>query len=207
MLRHCGVFLGADAGDINERKFHESEGLRKVNQFWLDQLIQFPFAPKGLHQFQKIEKLISSQSQHLINSVDIESLMNDFFRGEDRVAESAKIWGWKDPRNSATAAIWKQVFPGAIVVVMQREWNDRFREHPSKSEAGIWYRQESTEEVRNCYDHPVLVPEKEILRVDFDRLLVDQNEINKLLTELGMTKHLINDFAEFQSLVGVEKNA
>lgn len=200
MLRHCGVFLGADAGEIEDRKFHESAGLKKVNQYWLGQLIDFPYAPKGVHQFQKVEKSIPSKALHLIQSIDTETLLGDFFRGTDSIS----CWGWKDPRNSATAAIWKIIFPQARIVVMQRTWQENFRHQPSKSEAGAWYRQESSAEVRDFYDHPVLIEKDELLRVDFDSLLENEHELNRLLVELGLQDQIVTDFGAFRQRVGIE---
>ena len=199
MLRYCGIFLGADTGDVEGRVLNESEGLKKVNQFWLGQLIDFSHAPKGAHQFRELQKLIPSRTVHLVNSIDIELLMRDFFRGEMSVTN----WGWTDPRNSATAAIWKKVFPRARVVVMERQWNDRFRDHPSGTDAANWYFHESTEEIRHCYEHPVCLAADEIIRVDFDRLMENEQELNRFLLELGMTECLVADFGALRKKIGL----
>lgn len=200
MLRHCGVFLGADAGDIEDRKFHESACFRKVNQFWLEQLIRFSHAPKGTHQFRRIRKLIPARAKHLVNSIDVQLLMKDFFRGEG----SVKAWGWKDPRNSATAAIWKMVFPEARVVVLERKWQDTFREESSNSLAGSWFRRESTEAVRNDYLNPPLIPAADIIRVELQQLIADVQHLNHFLTKVGLGENQITDFTAFKSRIGLE---
>ncbi|MDA0947369.1 MAG: sulfotransferase [Planctomycetota bacterium] len=39
-------------------------------------------------------------------------------------ARSSKPWGWKDPRNAWTAALWSEVFPGARLLCVERNGID-----------------------------------------------------------------------------------
>lgn len=200
MLRHCGIFLGADAGPIESRKFHESKSFRDVNKHWLGELIDFPHAPKGIQQFRKLEIVSTERIETLTADLDIQGLLESF-RGGHR---AAKPWGWKDPRNSATAWIWKTLFPAAQVIVLKREWNSQTASQSSRSVAGEWFRRRSKDRVRQCYLNPMRITAEEIFTVDFDRLLRNEDELNGLLRQLGLRSYCIADFDEFRTVINVE---
>lgn len=200
MLRHAGVFLGADAGDPEDRKFHESASFRAVNQRWLESAIDFPHAPKGFHQFDLLEKLDRRVVDELVMELDLDRLMSEFLGGNSLPDN----WGWKDPRNSATAFIWQEVFPEARIIVLIRKWNRRYRRQPANSLAGEWYRYESTAAIRNKYENPIRVDAGRMFKVDFDSLVRDGTEFNRLLREIGMADLQVDSFSDFRSRLGIE---
>lgn len=200
MLRHCGVFLGADAGPIDQRKYHESESFSATNRAWLDQLIGFPHAPKSVEQFQQLASTPSERVDQLVRSVDLEDLLQRFWSDHDRTVP----WGWKDPRNSATAFIWQRLFPSAKIVVLTRKWSWRDRLRKEGSDSGLWYRHQSTRVIRRCYTAPQRIGKSELFTVRFERLIQDPMELNELLRKLGLSYLTIEDFDLFRRDCGVE---
>ena len=202
MLRYRGVFLGSDAGPIGDRKFHESASFRDANNRCLQWAIRFPHAPKGVHQFKKLERLIQRRLSKFQDLIQIESVLEQFWANK---SERDLPWGWKDPRNSALALVWKTLFPNLRVVVLQRNWSDEYRRETAKSIAGSWFRKQSTKEIRDFYNRPFGIDESEIVRVDFESLLVNSSELNRVLTDLKLQHLCVIDFAEFRAEIGIEE--
>ena len=200
MLRYCGIFLGNDAGPLTDRKFHESECFRDANNQILSRTINFPHAPKGASQFRQHNEQMLAQINEITGLIDVESIMARFWADQDR----NQPWGWKDPRNSATAFVWQTFFPRLRVLVLERKWSTKVAEEPAKSLAGRWFRTESENQVRRLYQHPVGIDPSQIVRVDFDRLVTDAQELNSTLHAIGVDHPPIQEFRQFTELVGLE---
>ncbi len=200
MLRHAGMFAGADAGPLDARKFHESKCFRDYNKQFLVKTIEFPHAPKGVRQFERHIASAQDQLESLVQLVDKLELLQTFC-GEQQAVD---IWGWKDPRNSATALIWREIFPDMRVLVIKRDWNPQMRSQSSGSPAGDWFRRESSEKLRKMYMQPPGIAGLDSHSVDFDNLLTDPAELESLLQWAELSLEPSQKFKTFQQQVGVE---
>ncbi|WP_345326225.1 sulfotransferase [Novipirellula rosea] len=200
MLRHCGVFLGADAGPINDRKFHESASFRDANNRILSSTIDFPHSPKGFVQFRKHNDRMSANLDTILRSMDVEAIQQQFWGAENR----NQPWGWKDPRNSATALVWKSLFPDLRILMLERKWRKSVAAERANSPAGEWFRKQSSADIRHLYQNPVGTDRADIIRVDFDRLIASGDELNATLKALGLDHHRVENFQGFSAKVGLE---
>ncbi|WP_442509419.1 sulfotransferase [Novipirellula sp. SH528] len=200
MLRHCGVFLGADAGPMKDRKFHESASFRDANNQILSSTIDFPHAPKGVVQFRNHNDRMSANLDTILRSIDVEAIQQRFWAGENR----DQPWGWKDPRNSATALVWKSLFPGLRILMLERKWRESVAAEQANSLAGEWFRKQSCADIHRLYQNPVGIDRADIISVDFDRLITSSDELNATLKALGLEHRGVEDFQDFAVKVGLE---
>ena len=200
MLRYAGLFAGADAGPREARKYHESNVFVESNRKFLDQTIGFPHAPKADWQFVEHVEKSRNQLKPLLESVDRERLLNTFW-GED---SRDSVWGWKDPRNSATALIWRELFPTMRVLIIRRQWTKPMLGQPGKSEAGIWFRTQSDQKLRQMYYHPAGIEGLDRHEIDFDKLLTDPGELESMLQWCDLPTDPVEAFEPFLKQVGVE---
>ena len=113
------------------------------------------------------------------------------------------IWGWKDPRNSATALIWREVFPEMRVLTVSQQWKPELKSKEG-SKAGEWFRGQSSQTIREMYTSPPGIEGLDMHRVDFDLLLSDEAELQKLLLWAGLPLEPVESFDAFLIQVGVE---
>src|SRR5215813_12182654 len=97
MLRQCGLYLGEPNEFIESRSdnpdgFWENERFLQVNEDILSELGGGWDCPPD--KFTILPPLSDGLSRRIAN------LVSDF--------RSREFWGWKDPRNSLTLAIWKR---------------------------------------------------------------------------------------------------
>jgi len=154
ILRHAGLFTGADSGPPDARKYHESQCFKRYNERFLSETILFSHAPKSVEQFEKHNQLMVQRLESLAQLVDRDALLREYW-GDSENLKAEAIWGWKDPRNSATALIWKEVFPQIRVIVISRNWKWRDLWKSSGTESGKWYRKQSTSALRDLYCDPI----------------------------------------------------
>lgn len=173
MLRHAGLFTGIDSGDADARKYHESQSFQQYNIDFLTETIQFPHAPKSVAQFEMHNGKMQQQIDGFSDRIDRNRLFADYFGVNGRNPEQP--WGWKDPRNSATAMVWHRMFPHSRVIVVQRRWRWRDRWKRGGSQSGRWYRSQSTSRLRELYENPVGLENCSLRRVDVDRFTSDAN--------------------------------
>jgi hypothetical protein len=204
ILRHAGLFLGADAGPADARKYHESQCFKRYNIRFLDRTIGFPHAPKSVEQFQTHNSRMKLRKAQLVELVDSGQLLSEYW-GDSVSQFSTQPWGWKDPRNSATAMIWQGVFPQLRVIVICRNWRWRDRWKSGGSESGNWYRKQSTAELRKLYEHPVGIDQNSLLRVDVDQLTTDANFLEQVLTWCNLSIDPRHTFDDFMEEIGLER--
>ena len=204
ILRHSGLFLGADAGPLDARKYHESQTFKQANIRFLSHTIDFPHAPKSTEQFQSHNLRMSEEYAKLAKSVDCDQLLSEFV-GHDGCQLSKQPWGWKDPRNSATALIWREVFPQLRALVICRRWRWRDKWKSGGSESGIWYRKHSTAKLRSMYENPIGLDDASILRVDVDQLTSDRQVLQGVLDWCKLSVDPSLNFDNFMQAIGLER--
>lgn len=198
LLRLCNVFMGADAEPILNRKYHESRVFRSQNETFLR-----PFGDKCGFEEKTVKAFDAALRspgfiRNQANSVDLGVLSNIFFNSHDR----ASAWGWKDPRNSLTAPIWRSLFPGAVFVVVTKEPDSG----PSNSPSGEWFRRLATDFIRHRYMNPPwLGAYRCAYQVSFERLVTDVEEFNRLLTIAGQSTISTQSHAALLRRAGYEK--
>jgi hypothetical protein len=202
ILRHAGLFTGADSGPADARKYHESQCFMHYNIEFLTRTIDFPHAPKSFKQFTDHNQRMLEQLDELTEMVDRHQLRSEYWGECDPLDQP---WGWKDPRNSATALIWKQIFPQLRVVAVARNWRWRDRWKLGGSDSGNWYRKQSTAELRKMYQHPIGIEQESILTVDVDQLTTDAEVFGQVLAWCKLDGEPKNRFDDFLLNVGVER--
>ena len=123
ILRQAGLFVGSDAGELQSRKFHESASFRNVNSEWLRTSIDFPHAPKDALQFRRHIDYVRHHQDALLRQIRMKNLLTEYWGPQD----PGDCWGWKDPRNSANLLLWRELFPHARILIIQRKWRLRMR--------------------------------------------------------------------------------
>ncbi|GAA4463290.1 hypothetical protein GCM10023156_48280 [Novipirellula rosea] len=132
--------------------------------------------------------------------MDVEAIQQQFWGAENR----NQPWGWKDPRNSATALVWKSLFPDLRILMLERKWRKSVAAERANSPAGEWFRKQSSADIRHLYQNPVGTDRADIIRVDFDRLIASGDELNATLKALGLDHHRVENFQGFSAKVGLE---
>ena len=207
ILRHAGLFTGIDSGPADARKYHESQCFKRYNEDFLNRTIAFPHAPKSVDQFTTHNRLMREQIETLAESVERSPLVDEFF-GSPETNVREDVWGWKDPRNSATAMIWREVFPQLRMIVVDRNWRwrDRWlRRKSSGTESGNWYRNESTQELRQLYRQPIGMKQVSTLYVDVDQLTTSADFLGRALTWCGLSAEPASRFDALMDEIGLER--
>lgn len=117
ILEKCGIFMGVRKDDNNESIFFQRLNewlLRQANASW-DNPYNFKFVDSYFKEYCK-KVLIT----HLRGLRRIEYLgLKSFLKYRD-VRDLDFPWGWKDPRNTFTIELWKDIFPEAKVLHVYR---------------------------------------------------------------------------------------
>lgn len=113
ILERCGIFMGARKDENNEAIFFQKINewiFRQANASW-DNPRNFKFIDSHFRDYCK--RVIAS---HLGGFQRIKYLgLKRALRYRD-IREIDFPWGWKDPRNTYTVELWKEIFPGARVL-------------------------------------------------------------------------------------------
>lgn len=133
VLQQCGLFMGSRQDSHDEAFF-----FLRLNEWFLaqahcgwDNVAQF----SALDDFTR-RQLIRVAKQHLTGMRRIGFLgTGRFFRYAD-IAGLDIPWGWKDPRNTITIDIWKELFPEARVIHVFR--------HPADVAQSLRQREQKT---------------------------------------------------------------
>lgn len=137
-LEELGLFVGAKKEINNESVFFLRLNewiLKQANTTW-DNTYNFKFINDDLKRI--VKRVIN---YNLKGTRRIEFLgLKRFLRYKD-IRDLNIPWGWKDPRNSFTIDIWKEIFPNAKILHIYRNPLDvaeslRLREEKIKSEFG-----------------------------------------------------------------------
>jgi hypothetical protein len=174
LLRGNGVFMGNDIEPWSARKYHESRCFRKQNESFL-----LPFGDKCGFSEQTVrafERFLKQprKPEVLAAQVDLCGLAREY--GCDQPSETA--WGWKDPRNSLTAPIWRTIFPSARFVLIRKRADKSVSESPS----GHWFRHRASPWLLQAYMNPDWAArDGNVLFVTFEVLVRSVAAFNALL--------------------------
>jgi hypothetical protein len=121
VLDKLGVFMGADRqGDA------ESVAFMLINETILHRCGAFWSEPMSAHfmlaQPEVVEQIASSAREAL--AAQLERYAGPSGRLREAGAEAFPAFGWKDPRNTFTLPVWKEVFPNLRVIHILRHGVD-----------------------------------------------------------------------------------
>ncbi len=112
ILQQSGVFIGNDLDNNNESNFFcelNDWAFFQAGAFW-DNPCNMNFLNK------KFINDISSNFRKHIDSTKAKKYHNNL----RKLSNSSDLWAWKDPRNTFTIEIWKNIFPEAKIIHIYR---------------------------------------------------------------------------------------
>lgn len=122
-LGRLGCFVGDDIGPLNE-----SALFRKVNDWCLtisDATWDRPAPVRELFDKARDRALVGEVISEMIESPAAGAYLGPIYGPRHgRIGDLPVRWGWKDPRNTFTLALWLDLFPGARVVHVLRNGID-----------------------------------------------------------------------------------
>ncbi len=205
LLRWSGLFVGDDAGSKYDRKCHESNIFYKTN---CDILIQLTGDNEMMKEasWVRYDKIIRKKGliNKICSSLDLERILNQYWNDNPR----NKIWGFKDPRNTATLPIWLEIFPKAKILVIHRKWREGLKPSKFESPSGKWFKELSTPVVREKYNNPPFLKLKNnIDRHDifFDEAIKDYKKFNNLLKWVGLPEKTEKEFKDLLNITKIER--
>lgn len=116
-LEKLGLFLGNDLEQNHESKFFiglNEKLLKESGGSWDN--------PSPINNILNDNELNIAYERYLKDSV--RSLRFASYLGCAGVYKNPSLWGWKDPRNSITLPIWRNIFPRCRVIVIERHGID-----------------------------------------------------------------------------------
>jgi hypothetical protein len=187
MLRNSGLFMGIDAGPVSARKHHESRCFRITNMQFLHKLGD----KDGMDEIAVNRAIVTYSELHkcreVARTVDLCGLLKTFFG----TYPHDQAWGWKDPRNSLTFPVWKELFPQAKVVIISKMVDEK----QSKSSSGQWFRQISTSSLRDAYMNPWWKKHhSETMVISFEEVTSSPATYNELLRFCQLPEIDVNAF-------------
>ncbi len=118
MLAQCGIYFGRDL-DRN----HESKTFKGLNEFLINSTGGNWDYPSPVTVLEKDPSL-----RHLYLKYIKEQLKSPRAIGYLGILGMLKqkpiYWGWKDPRNSFTLGLWREIFPDCKVIIIERHGMD-----------------------------------------------------------------------------------
>jgi hypothetical protein len=193
ILRHNGLFLGADAGKLTDRKTHESKIFKNCNIQLFRHYANTRSAKVDpeivkLHKSFDAPQLLNEASRNVGSALHL--LFNDFWGKNDRTVK----WGWKDPRNSISLPVWRTLFPDAKILILQK----KMTKSRSKSGSGDWFKQHSSAFARSYYMNPPTIDtqDKNTKVVEFERMAKERTYLNEIFEWIGLP--LLENEEEFQ---------
>ena len=130
ILHKLGLTIGEKL-DSN----HESIFFQRINIWMMSLLASSWDSPKNFNRMDlEVKKNIMIQLNELLNS-----RTNSLYFGWSSIikkgsfSEISRPWGWKDPRNTFTSSIWKEVFPDLKTIYIIR--------HPIDTAESLFQRQ------------------------------------------------------------------
>jgi hypothetical protein len=122
LLKQMGIFMGADWEDNKESKF-----FLEINEWLLKQAGVCWQEPKSfVYVSADFKKLMA---EIILNHFKTRSRFN--YLGQQKSYKSITDidfpWGWKDPRNTFTREVWKEIFPDAKLIHLYRHPVDVIR--------------------------------------------------------------------------------
>ena len=118
ILNKFGLFIGKSVDDNYESKF-----FNRMNRIIMNQFAATWDNPSTFSKYSnsKISKLLEEYLKNKINSIDSINYFGviDFFK--TKIYNSyPECWGWKDPRNTITINLWKNIFPKSKIIHIYR---------------------------------------------------------------------------------------
>lgn len=113
-LEDLGLFLGKEKDENDEALF-----FRKINE-WL--LNQAGASWNNPDKFKYVDKAFKKEIIPVVREYLLSSERKTYFK-EKQVKGFENInflWGWKDPRNTFTIELWKEIFPNMKVIHIYR---------------------------------------------------------------------------------------
>jgi len=196
LLRFNGLFMGQDAGNINNRKFHESKSFRQINE---NILLKFHNSDSCGFDIKTVDQMVLSlQDEGVVVlfasyiNVNKDQLLNKFGLNNNNIP-----WGWKDPRNSLTFPLWYEVFPLCKVLILSKN----VTKEKSKSGSGQWFKNDSSPEMRSLYMNPWWLNKlnkEQYLCTKFEEITTNFQKLNQVFQFCGLQE--LND-KSFQELL------
>ena len=116
ILEKLGVFMGADQEANKESLFFNLSNVWIMNQSYASW--DNPENILYLSKFAK--KTITEIILHRIKSAKRKAYFGDSLQERKDFFRIRSIWGWKDPRNTFTIDIWKEIFPEHQIIHLYR---------------------------------------------------------------------------------------
>ena len=117
ILNKCGLLIGNKLDSNSESLFFQ-----RIN-IWMMSLLGSSWdCPKS---FENIDQEVKENIIVQLNKL-LDSRTNSLYFGWSSIIKKGSFneinspWGWKDPRNSFTASIWKEVFPDLRAIYIIR---------------------------------------------------------------------------------------
>jgi hypothetical protein len=213
ILRHLGLFSGSDSGRIELRKFHESDVFFGVNEKILQEIL--PNSPFGMVTvnksiWKKFWKNLNNKTlfQKVLKGINVEKTLATYsatgplIKAGSLPEKRPVLYGWKDPRNSLTLKIWKEIFPFAKVLIIQANHKPGLSVSPS----GDWFRNTSDEATRKIFMNPPGLDEEkdDYLKFNYKTGMKSLEEFNVLVKWLGKKELTLIEFQELLKLAQYE---
>lgn len=194
LLRFSGFAAGDDAGDLDDRKFHESLFFKNINK----EILSSKKIPKIIWDTNDLPKAIKVFADNkAVHELYLNKYLNNKKIFDRRMIAShggqrgSGPWGWKDPRNSITLPFWLKIFPGARVLFITKKHNKHAVGISKSGKAFI----ASDKELRQFYFKPPYFDEKiDHLTISFEEVTVNFNKFNELLCWIGLCEISNNSF-------------
>jgi hypothetical protein len=112
LLNHCGVFIGKDIDNNNESLF-----FRNLNR-WM--FLQAGASWDNPENFNYIDEIFIKDLSYNIKKHIYGVKSYKFHNNIKKLINSPTPWGWKDPLNTFTSEIWRQIFPQSRFIHIYR---------------------------------------------------------------------------------------
>ena len=113
VLQEIGVFMGNDFEENNESMF-----FNKINDWMLLQAGASWDNPENFNYISDdFKALMAEIVENRLKSIHLKKYLGSTKRS---LSDSGFVWGWKDPRNTFTIDVWKEIFPKARIIHIYR---------------------------------------------------------------------------------------
>ncbi len=113
VLQELGLFMGSDLEENNESMF-----FNKINDWMLSQAGASWDNPENFNYFSNdFKALMVEIVKNRLKTIHTKKYLGS---GKQAIKDLKFAWGWKDPRNTFTIEIWKEIFPEAKVIHIYR---------------------------------------------------------------------------------------
>jgi len=189
LLRFCGLFVGFDAGNRDDRKWHESKAMKDINigiqkAMWGTELTHRNMA-RLADKYVSIMKSSGGDLGRFSNAAEMRAAAACTFSAREAIGGQ---WGWKDPRNGITLGEWLKIFPNARVLSIHRKWSKGASWSTSSGRLFAM----SSPRVRYIHEYPMALElsrkykDVGVFRAKFERMISDPLYFNTVLEYVGI---------------------